>query len=654
MRRSPRSDGNPYRAGGRFRPGRRAVAVLSALLLLGGGVAACGKEGPGDTLDAFLSGWKSGDFGGVGFVTADGASISAARVAEELTALSGQLPQETLLVSAVGEPKVTGEIASSRVKLDWTLPGGAPWSYESTVRMTERNSNGWRVVWEPAIVHSELSSGDRLELRRLPAERAGILDNAGRPLVTKRPVVTVALDPQRIEDPAALVADLAAALRKVKVTINVKDLLARVQDADPGARIDVVTLRREDYLKIRPEIRPLVGTQFPEGTRDLAPTRQFARALLGTVDVATREDIDANPDTVAQNDQVGHGGLQQRYDTKLRGTAGQSVVIARKAPDDSVTDAQLFSTRPVAGTPVKTTLDVKTQAAADAAVAAEKKPSALVAIRVSDAAVLAVANGPDGGTVNNALTGQVPPGSTFKMVSTFGLLQKKAVTPDTVVDCPRTKEVDGREFGNAHNMALGRVPFRTDFADSCNTAFVNLAPKLGADGLKAAATALGLGGQWDLGVEAFSGKVSDGATATELAAATFGQGQTVVSPLAMAGATATVARGQFQQPKLVLDPAPPNAAPPGAALDAAAVEPLRALMRAVVTEGTGTALRRVPGDAVYGKTGTAEFKTGSKDTHAWFVGWQGDVAFAVMVEQGGAGADSAVPIVQRFLTALNK
>jgi len=239
------------------------------------------------------------------------------------------------------------------------------------------------------------------------------------------------------------------------------------------------------------------------------------------------------------------------------------------------------------------------------------------------------------------------------MVSTFGLLQKKAVTPDTVVDCPRTKEVDGREFGNAHNMALGRVPFRTDFALSCNTAFVTLAPKLGADGLRDAAGALGLGTEWDLGVAAFSGKVSEGGSATELAAASFGQGQTVVSPLAMASATAAVARGQFQQPKLVLDPAPPNQAPAGPVLAGAAVGPLRTMMREVVTHGTGDALRRIPGDPVYGKTGTAEFETGSEQTHAWFAGWQGDVAFAVMVEQGGAGADSAVPIVARFLEALN-
>jgi cell division protein FtsI/penicillin-binding protein 2 len=122
----------------------------------------------------------------------------------------------------------------------------------------------------------------------------------------------------------------------------------------------------------------------------------------------------------------------------------------------------------------------------------------------------------------------------------------------------------------------------------------------------------------------------------------------------MASATAAVARGKFQQPKVVLDPAPANQAPDGPALDAAAVEPLREMMREVVTRGTGSDLRRAPGGAVFGKTGTAEFENGSKETHAWFIGWQGDIAFAVMVQKGGAGADTAVPIVSRFLAAVHK
>jgi cell division protein FtsI/penicillin-binding protein 2 len=239
------------------------------------------------------------------------------------------------------------------------------------------------------------------------------------------------------------------------------------------------------------------------------------------------------------------------------------------------------------------------------------------------------------------------------MVSALGLLTGKQVTPDTDVDCPKTKTVDGREFKNADGEALGTVPFHTDFAESCNTAFINLAPKLGAAGLKSAADSVGLGSPWALGTEVFTGTISSGSPATELAAATFGQGATVVSPAAMAGATAAVARGKFVQPALVLDPAPAAATAPGPALDAAAVKSLHQMMREVVTSGTGTGLRSVKGGPVFGKTGTAEFANGNDATHAWFVGWQGDLAFAVLVQKGGAGAEAAVPIVDRFLTALN-
>jgi cell division protein FtsI/penicillin-binding protein 2 len=431
------------------------------------------------------------------------------------------------------------------------------------------------------------------------------------------------------------------------------ELADRVKNADPGAFIDLITLRRSDYDKIRNQVRPLPGTVFREEKRNLAPTRAFARALLGTADEANREDIDANPNAVAQGDIVGHGGLQQRYDLQLRGTAGISVVISREAPDGTTSDAQIYSTKPVDGKPIKITLDTATENAADAALAIQKQASSLVAVKVSDGSLLAVANGPDGGTVNTALTGQVPPGSTFKTVSAYGLLQKKVVNADSVVPCPKTAAVSGREFKNAGGEVLGKVAFHTDYSQSCNTAFVGLSPKLGADGLGAAATALGLGGQWDLGIDAFSGKVSAADSPTELAAATFGQGSTAVSPLAMASVAAAVARGQFKQPKLLLDPAPTKAAADGTPLDPAAVGALRSMMREVVTSGTGTALRDVKGKPVYGKTGTAEFDEKSKDTHSWFIGFQGDVAFAVMVQKGGAGAEAAVPIVEKFLNALN-
>jgi len=278
-----------------------------------------------------------------GFVAIDGAKISANDVFTQLQGLIGDLEKSSLLVSAQGSPKETGEIASAGVKLDWTLPGGVPWSYQSTVRLTKRDTDGWRVIWEPAVLHSELTAGDRLELRRKTPDRADVLGGNGKPIVTRRPVVTVGVTPAEITDQAALFKELGKLFKSIDVDIDLKNVGERVKDAtDANAFIDVVTLRRPDYDKIRTRVRALDGTVFAEGERALAPTRPFARALLGTVDAATREDLDTDPDALRENDQVGHGGLQQRYDAQLRGTPGQSVVIARRTPDEQIERSRRF------------------------------------------------------------------------------------------------------------------------------------------------------------------------------------------------------------------------------------------------------------------------------------------------------------------------
>jgi cell division protein FtsI/penicillin-binding protein 2 len=72
------------------------------------------------------------------------------------------------------------------------------------------------------------------------------------------------------------------------------------------------------------------------------------------------------------------------------------------------------------------------------------------------------------------------------------------------------------------------------------------------------------------------------------------------------------------------------------------------MMRAVVTIGTASHVGFPAG--VYGKTGTAEYGTGANPpTHAWFVGYRGDLAFAVLVEGGGVGADTSGPVANAFV-----
>lgn len=641
-----------------YRWGRRPVAVAAAVLTLTTVLTGCSSDdGPEATVDAFIEGWQRGDLSAIGFITPAGQRVPATQVTEELAALVGDLDDSPPQLRRDGDAPVTEDIATGTVTVEWTLPGEVRWSYPTSVRLRRGDDDAWQVIWSPEIVHPQLDSADQLAVNRIAPVRGSVLDGAGQPIVAPRAVVVVGVQPSEVDDPAALVTALDTAFRAIRPAldppIDVAGLPDRLTAAQPDAFVEVVTLREEAYQQIRDRIYDLPGTKFRREERDLAPTREFARALLGTVDPVQRQDMEAHPGRYEVGDLVGHGGLQGAYEERLRGVPGYSVQIVGTAPDGTQTGGDvLFRADAQPGEALRTTLDVATQTAADAALTGVSRRSALVALRISDGAVLAVANGPGGGTENLAFTAQVPPGSTFKMVSTLGLLEAGAVGPNDPVDCPKTATVDGRTFTNANGFELGRVPMRTVFAESCNTTFANLAPRLGADGLAETGRLLGLEGQWRLGVPAFTGTVSTGGPPAERAAAAFGQGTTVVSPLAMAGATAAVARGQWRQPKLISEPAPPTPEPDGPQLDTAAVEALRSMMRDAVTVGTAEALRDVPGDPVHGKTGTAEYDDDPANTHAWFVGWQGDVAFAVFVEQGGSGSGQAVPIAETFLRGL--
>ena len=640
-------------------PVRRVAAALTAALLTAGVLAGCsGDDGPQSTVDAFLAGWRSGDLQAVGLIDPTGAKLPSADVSREIKELSGELAATPPTLTSRGEPKITADIATVPVRVEWKLPGETRWAYDREVRLAHGDDDQWQVIWEPRVMHEQLTKGDRMALRRDAGTRAGVLDAAGQPLVTPRPVVRVGVQPNGVTDLKKLVKDLDAAFKAIRPAlvpaVDLTDLPERVTKAEPGAFVEVVSLREEAYLQIKPRIYDLPGTKFTSDKIDLAPTREFARALLGTVDPAQADDIAAHPDRYAVGDLVGHGGLQGRYDERLRGGTGLTVVVERPAEGGKLepTGTELFRREPQPG-----------QAAEDHA--GRRRPERGRRGAACRAAPSRAGRGTDqrrrgarrserprrrpGKTWPS--TPRCRPGSTFKMVSTLGLLDRGAVTLDGPVACPKTFTVDGRSFKNSDNFELGSVPFRTDFAKSCNTAFASLAPKLGGDGLAAAGRALGLEGQWDLGIDAFTGKVSTSGSQAEQAAASFGQGTTLVSPLAMAGATAAVARGRFEQPKLLTDPAPAKPATAGEQLKPESVAALRAMMREVVTSGTGSALKDVPGE-VYGKTGTAEYDDNPAHTHAWFVGWRGDVAFAVFVEKGGASTASAVPIAERFLRAL--
>jgi beta-lactamase class D len=337
-------------------------------------------------------------------------------------------------------------------------------------------------------------------------------------------------------------------------------------------------------------------------------------------------------------------GLQRVLADDLGGTEKRSVGVVDVQNQTVVKVVKTFPGGAQAPG-VRTTLDVSYQRAATTALAGTRSKAAIVAIDVRTGEVRAVANRPYTG-VPPALSGRYAPGSTFKIVTALAAL-RNGKTPSSTVSCPTTINSYGKIFKN-HEKAPNRSMSLTEaFADSCNTAFIGLARSLPAGALASAAEDLGFNTDQPLPVASFGGSYPTPKDNAELAASAIGQGRVEASPLQMASVAAAVASGTYRQPRLLADCADcvTNPLP-----EAAKIRPM---MRAVVTSGTGTAAAGVPGGAVYAKTGTAEFGSGTAlKNHAWFVGWQGTTAFAVFVDVGASGGETAAPIAARFLRGL--
>ena len=269
-----------------------------------------------------------------------------------------------------------------------------------------------------------------------------------------------------------------------------------------------------------------------------------------------------------------------------------------------------------------------------------------MAIDAATGEVRAVANHPVVG-FPPALAGSYAPGSTFKVITATALLLAGNGV-DTTVDCPSTLSVTGKTFRNHAGVTTGPISLQQAFADSCNTAFIGAARSLPANALVDAASLFGFGSGAPLPIASVGGVVPTSTDVVELAADAIGQGRVEASPLHMASVAAAVASGTWRQPHLLPCPSCTSHVLPPAVTPA-----LQRMMRAVVTSGTGKALAAVGGGPVYAKTGTAEFGTASPPaTHAWVIGYQGGLAFAVYVENGAGGGEVAAPIAAAFLSAL--
>ena len=611
-----------------------AAALLLALLLLAGctgrvastpvststtnAANAAGATVPPDAAVAqFVAAWQSGAPTAIAALTSEPAAAGM-----QITSVVKNLGPTSIAVSTGAISSPTPDTAGVTASFVWTMPKGISWKYRTSWSFRRTAPGTWQVDWKPSVIHPQLDVGQSLALRTSTASGGTVVDRNNAALVGPVTVYSVVALPGKISDLPATAAAVAAVLQPLDATATAASIVAGVKVADPKTGYTITNLREVDYRRVAARLAAIAGLTIPSTQRELPPTKDFAKVVLAQVEATATKMEAGTPGWQVVSIDASGAAL-----TTLAGKAG------------------------VPGSNVVLTLDSGVQKAAESALAGTPEPAVLVAIAPSTGDILAVAqNAPANALGPIALTGQYPPGSTFKIVTATAGIQAGAVTPSSTVDCPGAYVVDSRAIHN-EGFELGPVSLTTAFARSCNTTFARLATTLPADALSRAAAEYGIGRDFVIpGITTLTGKVPPADSDVQKAENGFGQGVVLVTPFSAALMAATVANGGMPTPSLIkgskttidqsVAPLPP-----------AVATALPALMRAVVTDGTATVLGAK--GQVYAKTGTADYTdaAGKDKAHAWTVGYRGDLAFSVLIV-GGDTSKRTNLIADAFLKTL--
>ena len=264
---------------------------------------------------------------------------------------------------------------------------------------------------------------------------------------------------------------------------------------------------------------------------------------------------------------------------------------------------------------------------------------------------------------NRALQGLYPPGSVMKIFTAAMTLDLQRVERETTFDCTGSYEIDGAKV--TCPRAHGEVTLDEALQVSCNTTFARLGRYFTADELADYLQRFRLLERAAVPMPSSTGTIGEFTDANRqvlLAETAFGQGRTLVTPLAIARATLAIANsGMALEPFLVKSIASPSGRviaagrrnEVGRAVSEETARIVAGMMVNVVEEGTGgvASIRRLK---VAGKTGSAENPHGQ--AHSWFTAFapadNPQVVVTAVVENAGAGAETAGPIVREVMALL--
>jgi penicillin-binding protein 2 len=563
--------------------------------------------------------------------------------------------------------------------------------------------------------YATLADQNRINLRLLPPPRGRILDRNGSPMAVNQANYRVLLVSENTDD----LDDTLDSLANL-IPITERDRSRIIHEAQRNSSFVPVTVKEnlswEDVARIEINSPDLPGVMIDVGQSRAYPLVGLGAHLLGYVSTASEADLRGASDPLLElpGFRIGKAGVEKVYDLALRGKGGISQVEVNSV---GRTIRELQRTEGDPGQDLTLTIDLNLQQFAAQRLGAESASVVVLDIYSGEVLVMAstpsfdpnafnrgltneewkdLISNPRSPLTNKAISGQYPPGSTFKTMVALAALESGAITKEHSVDCQGKMKLGN--FTWYCDKRHGVLDLKGAIQQSCDVYFYEVARRIGIDTIAAMAKKFGLGSRLDIDLPNESpGLVPTRSwkratygvpwTPGEDFNAGIGQGYLQVTPLQLAVMAARLANGglavrphlahlvgtTFNAKERTVDELPSLGVSRGA------ITTVLEGMIAVTSQPGGTAYAaRImdPSMAMAGKTGTAqvhhlstlehhlEKATKPQDLpwklrdHALFISFapiaQPRYACAVVVEHGGWGASIAAPIARDILIEVQK
>jgi len=552
--------------------------------------------------------------------------------------------------------------------------------------------------------YATLSENNRIKLQLIAPERGRILDRTGVPMAVNEKNYRLFIDYSTLSQSA-----FRATVEKLHslVPINEKKLktlrAARVSTASMPEMLKE-HLTWEEVSLIELHLLELNGVYVDPGQIRHYPFADQAAHLIGYVGAVAEDEVtDSEPLLRLPDFKIGKNGIEKMSEDQLRGVAG---IRQLEVNVHGVPVREVGNKPSIPGEAVRLTIDSRLQAYAADLV--KDQSASVVVMEVDTGNVLAMVSMPGfdpdafskvisseywktlstdkkGPLLNKPISGQYPPGSTFKLMVGLAALNSGAISPATTVYCPGQYYLGDHEFKCWKAGGHGTVDFRGAIEQSCDMFFYTVGERIGIQSYADMARKFGLGAAHNIGIIGEKpGVIPDPAwkmqhyqqrwAGGDTINCAIGQGYVLSTPLQLAVMTARMVGGGYAvEPRLWVPPGEEHPTFKSIDIKEECLDHARDAMGDVCNHPGGTAYgHRItePRFMMGGKTGTSQVRKliarGIKqDTlpweyrhHALFIGFapldDPKYACCVAIEHGGGGAAAAAPVARDVLLKIQQ